>query len=122
MGWKTVKEHYQIKHHVCVGEAGICIGSGYISDILVISLEGVLIKRYEDRSNNQLSEYQRRMDADPALLKRLVQTSDTFAISIPVYTYNDGTIIEKRCEAPGWPNVTHDGDMMYENRYSTDRG
>jgi len=22
----------------------------------------------------------------------------------------------------GWPNVTHDGDLMYANTYSTDKG
>lgn len=25
------------------------------------------------------------------------------------------------CEEAGWPNVTHDGQMMYENTFSTDR-
>ncbi|MBP7824848.1 MAG: hypothetical protein KA011_06535, partial [Pseudomonas sp.] len=28
---------------------------------------------------------------------------------------------EKRCEALGWPNTTHDGQLMYENMFSADR-
>lgn len=121
MGWKNVKEHYRITHQVRMGDMGICIGSAYISDILVISLDGKLIKRYDDRSNDLLARYQAEMDADPELLKRLVQEPDVFTVSIPVFTYVGGSIIEKLCEMPGWPNVTHDGDMMYENAYSTDR-
>lgn len=46
---------------------------------------------------------------------------DTFATSILVYTYKGARIIEKRCEEPGWPNVTHDGEMMYDNTFSTDK-
>jgi hypothetical protein len=121
MGWKNVKEHYRIKHQVRASEAGICIGSPYISDILIINFDGVLTKRYDDGSNDDILRYQSEMDADPALLKRLVQAEDVFAASIPVYTYADGCIVEKRCEVPGWPNVTNDGDMMYENMYSTDK-
>jgi hypothetical protein len=121
MGWKNIKEHYRIKHQLRVSEGGICIGSAYISDILIINFDGVLIKRYEDRSNDDILRYQSEIDADPILLKRLVQTQDRFTASIPVYTYADGSIVEKQCEIPGWPNVTHDGDMMYENTYSTDK-
>lgn len=121
MGWKNVKEGYQIGHQVCVAEKGICIGSGYIHDLIVIGLNGVVKKRYDSSSNDDLRRYQQEMDADPEKLKRLVQTPDSFEISITVYTYDGGDIIEKQCEAIGWPNVTHDGDMMYENTYSPDR-
>lgn len=121
MGWKNVKESYQIGHQVCVAEKGICIGSGYIHDLIVISLDGVVKKRFDGSSNDDLRRYQQEMDADPEKLKRLVQTPDSFEVAITVYTYDGGNIIEKRCESLGWPNVTHDGDMMYENTYSPDR-
>jgi hypothetical protein len=38
-----------------------------------------------------------------------------------VWTYQDGRIVEKQCEEYGWPNLTHDGQIMYENTYSPDR-
>jgi hypothetical protein len=121
MGWKAVKDHYRIKHIIHVRAEGICIGSGYVPDMMVISHDGRLIKRYEWASNEDLVRYQQEMDANPERLRRLVIQQDTFATSIPVYTYEGGTIIEKFCETPGYPNVTHDGDLMYENTYSTDR-
>jgi len=36
MGWKNIKEHYRINHYVQVTEQGICIGSPYIHNIIVI--------------------------------------------------------------------------------------
>lgn len=46
---------------------------------------------------------------------------DTFSASLPVYVFQDGQIVEKRCEAYGWPNCTHDGQCMYSNEFSEDR-
>ncbi|MBK6616599.1 hypothetical protein [Ottowia sp.] len=121
MGWKSVKEHYRIGHSVQVTDAGICIGSAYIHNIMVVSKEGVLTKRYADRGNDDLARYQREMDADPELLRRLAGAEDKFSASITVYTYEGGSVVAKQCEEIGWPNVTHDGVMMYENAFSTDK-
>ena len=41
--------------------------------------------------------------------------------SLPVYTYEGGEIIEHKCEAYGWPNLTDDGQVMYNNKFSSDR-
>lgn len=120
MGWKNVKDHYRIGHIVHVKDHGICIGSPYISDIIVIDPSGKIIKRLE-RAHGDLGRYQSEMDADREKLRRLIEAPDEFARSIPVYTYQDDRIIEKRCEEPGWPNVTHDGELMYENTHSTDK-
>lgn len=121
MGWKTVRERYRINHIVCVRDGRICIGSGYIGDLIVIGADGAVVKRYDERSNDDLLRYMAEMDADPQALREAVQAKDVFASSIPVYTYDDDRIIEKACEVVGWPNVTHDGDLMYENTHSTDR-
>ena len=126
MGWKSVKKHYRIGHFVAVyPEKGICIGSPYIHDILVVSLDGVLTKTDEDnwgRSiNSDIDRYQREMQADPEQLARLVKQPDTFERSIPVYTYEGAEIVECACEEIGYPNVTHDGRMMFENTFSADR-
>lgn len=121
MGWKNVKEHYKIEHMVQVTEEGICIGSPYIHDIIRISLDGQITKRYRNSVNADLARYQREFDADPAMLARLIQAPDTFTASIPVYTYKGGRILEKLCEELGWPNVTHDGLEMYENTFSANK-
>lgn len=121
MGHKTLKEKYRIGHAVCVTDKGICVGSPYIHDLIIIGLDGSIIKADDGRGNEDLKRYMAEFRADPDKLREAVQAVDTFAASIPVYTYDGGNIIEKRCEKPGWPNVTHDGDMMYENTYSTDK-
>lgn len=122
MGWKNVKEHYRIGHYVQVTPEGVCIGSGYIHDLIVISQDGALKKRYDGSgSNTDLARYQDEIDKDPDRLRELVATPDVFEKAVVVYTYQRGEIIEKVCEVPGWPNVTHDGCMMYENTFSTDK-
>ena len=122
MGWKNVKEHYRIEHYVQVTEKGICIGSGYIHDIIVIGLDGE-VKKHKTLAavNADLVRYQEEMDADPDKLKALIDAPDTFTASLPVFTYDGGRIIEEKCEAYDWPNVTHAGHMMYENTYSKNR-
>lgn len=119
MGWKSVQEYYDIKHIVHVADGNICIGSGYILQLITINQDGVVLKR--DVSNRSLNAYLEAMDADPAKLRELVQQQDHFETSIPVYTYHDGEIIEKFCEQPGWPYVTHDGEVMFNNQFTLDR-
>ena len=126
MGWKNVKEHYRIKHHVHVTPEGMCIGSAYAPNLIVLGWDGVIKKRYEREEfflgvNEDLQRYQSEIDADPDTFQRLAQSPDTFSTSIPVYTFIDGEILEKQCEEPGWPNVTHDGCLMFQNTYSTDK-
>jgi len=137
VGWKNVKEHYGIEHYVQVTSKGLCIGSGYVHDLIRISPTDAKLD-WDDRSDRietkigcNLSVWRLKhvgrgdpfdgivaaMAADPAKLRELIDTPDDFTASIPVYTYDyDGNIIEKQCEELGWPNVTHDGTMMYENR------
>lgn len=122
MGWKNVKEHYHIGHFVQVTDKGICIGSGYVHDLIVISRDGEIVKQSEIcRGSEDLERYVKELKSDPEKLKRLIAEPDTFTASITVYTYEGGEILEKQCEVLGWPNVTHDGQMMYENTYWTDR-
>lgn len=123
MGWKNVKEHYQIGHMVSVTEEGICIGSAYIHDIIIVGLDGDIKKRYDGAfsSNKDLARYQDEMESDTNTLLKLVKEDDIFSISLPVYTYDGSNIIEKKCEKYEWPNVTHDGELMYENTFSEDK-
>ena len=122
MGWKNVKEHYRVQHTVQVTDEGICIGSPYIHNIIVIGADGKVKKPYGDgRSNEDLRRIQDEIDADPKMLQKMVLTADTFDKSITVYTYDGGEIIGCKCEELEWPNVTHGGSMMYENTFSADK-
>lgn len=120
MGWKAVKDYYRIGHIVQVRNGRICIGSPYIPEIIVIDADGNITKR--DSSNADLKRYMKEFSENLKKLSDLVQQPDEFERSIPVFTYDGGKIIEKQCENLGWPNVTHDGEIMYDNTHSADRG
>jgi hypothetical protein len=122
MSWKNVRDHYRIGHQVQINDGRICIGSPYIYDLIRVSLDGAVSWGNLGPSNNpDLARYYAEMTADPVKLRELVTTPDTFTASIPVFTYDGGEIIEKQCETLGWPNVTHDGLMMYANTFSADK-
>lgn len=121
MGWKTLKEMYRIEHIVQVTDSGICIGTGYIHDLMIVSTAGVLVKRNDHGCNVDLVRYQREMEADPAALAAAVAAVDTFGPTSTVYTYDGGKIVEHQCEMVGWPNVTVEGHVQFENTFSDDK-
>lgn len=142
MGWKNVKTHHGIGHYVCVTRNGICIGSGYVHDLICISETDAKRDWHDEVRRSRVDigcnltiwrptylgkgkpfdDWVAAMAADPATLRQLIDSPDTFERALPVYTYDyDGNIVEKACEEHGWPNVTHDGAMMYENTFSPDR-
>lgn len=123
MGWKTLKERFGIEHQVCVYGGNIAIGSPLVSNIVEINpatgkivdtqsfvREGFLEKNYPCLAN--------ATDADRLAA---IQAQDTFERDIPVFSFCDGNLIETFCEEPGYPNVTHCGKIMFENRFTTDR-
>ena len=122
MSWKNIKDHYQIGHHVQIIDGKICIGSGYCPKLIMVSLDGKLsLGPLGVSSNEDLERYYEEMKKDPAKLKELAESEDTFETSLTVYTYKGGDIVEKQCEEYGYPNVTHDGMMQYENNFSADK-
>lgn len=122
MGWANVKAHYRIGHIVHVCDNHICIGSPYCSELIKISIEGKIVKRQDFRSSNEdLVRYLSEMDADPEKLVYLVKQPDFFNETRIVYTWSGAEIITELCDKIGYPNVTHDGELMYENTFSTDK-
>lgn len=128
MGTKAIKEKYKIGHIVQREGDIIWIGSPYIHDIIGINLDGKLTKMYKDRkyndgwnTNEDLKRYQEEMiiDQESGELKRLVNLSDNINVDslITVFTHKGGKIVKKYCEVYGWPNITIDGELMYENTF-----
>lgn len=128
MGYKNVKEHYDIKHIVEVcneekyGGRCICIGSPYIHDIIVIRIQDAkIVRQYKDgaRINEELYRYNEALKEDEqnGVLRKLIETPDTFAEDLPVFTIEKGAVVRDVCEKYGWPNTTHAGTKMYENTY-----
>ena len=127
MGWKSIKDHYQICHQVAVyPEKGICIGSPYIHDIICLHVGTQTIRTSRSGNppffnNKDLARYWAEFNSDLDRLWKLVSEPDTFEKILPVFTYDRGEVLELLCEEYGWPNVTHDGRMMYENEFFQSR-
>jgi hypothetical protein len=126
MGFKTIKEHYDIKHLVQVDirseyrEPCIYIGSPYYSDIIVIRIrDAKIVKHYED-NHEQLSRYDAALTVDEknGVLRQLIDRADVFEKDLPVFTVKGGYVVKELCEEYGWPNTTHTGKLMYNNSYS----
>lgn len=120
MGWKAFKQHYGIEANVTIEKGMVCIGTGYI-DLLKVTMDGQIDYAYQMGTDHKIYLVQEAIKADPETAARLLKAEDTFEQSIRVYTYDGAEILEKFCEAEGYPNVTHDGMMMYNNDFSTDR-
>ena len=121
MGWKAIKEEFDIKHNIKVFEGFIYIGSGYIGDLISINMKTAEIKGNPAFPEFIQEKYPHLLKVSQKELIDLINKKDNFQSSIPVFTYKNGEIIQKFCEQVGWPNCTHDGEMMYENTFSTDK-
>lgn len=117
---KSFKEHFGIEHIVQVRDWDIWIWSPYISDLIIISQEWKLKKRFfSEIWNARLITIQENIiDTPQKELQQLISKKDTFEKSVLVYTRGGGKVIKRYCEEPGRPNVCHDGTMMYENTYT----
>lgn len=119
MGWKNIKDHYRIGHIVQIREGRFCIGSPYVPDLIRVTFDGVVSwGNLGPSENDDLARYYAEMTCGPGKLSKLIKAPDTFKKSVVVFTYEGGEIVEKQCENYGWPNVTHDGLLMYDNSFS----
>lgn len=117
MGWKKLKTHFNIRHTVHVKEGKICIGSAYVNDIVTIDVQTAMVRfdpMFESFAKDNCANLLAATKAD---VLALIQAPDEFERSIPVYEAHGCEIIQKLCEERGWPNVTHDGTLMYENQF-----
>lgn len=127
MGVKAIENKYRVVHIVQLREFSVshdkyelclCIGSAYIPECIVVSLEGKIIKGAPDRSNADLNRYYIEMKQDEGeTLKGLIHEKDVYAEVIPVYTFDNGRVIKKFGEPSriGFPNTFTDGEIMYNN-------
>ncbi|MCK9615925.1 MAG: hypothetical protein M0R48_10645, partial [Candidatus Omnitrophica bacterium] len=120
MGWKNVKEHYKIEHIVCSENGVIKIGSPYIKDLIVIYETGDVSWGHWTSENSDLNRIFSDLCSDKGKLVELIKTPDSFEKFINVFTVENGEIKKDFCEELGWPNVTHSGRPMYDNKFSTD--
>lgn len=120
MGWKTLKEHFDIDHSIFVSDNKIVIGNSLRNDLFYIDINTGIIE-YPDPSGTFKIIYPEIFNSTPDFLLGLIYNLDTFDQNLPVYTYSDGLILEKKCECYGVGNLTHDGIVMEENKFFKDK-
>jgi hypothetical protein len=126
MGWKTVKKHYGIEDTFAFYPGkGFCIGNQYVHDLIVVEPEtrAVLIPGVYGPASlpAPFRAYWEAIQADLETFWSLMDAEDRFDASIPVYSAQDGKVLELYCEEYGWPNQTHDGRIIHENTIFLDR-
>lgn len=55
-------------------------------------------------------------------IKDIIEGNDEIENPLPVYTVDEGKLIETFTDKYGWPNKTIEGETMYENTYFKTRG
>ena len=120
MGWKNLKQHFNINYIVQVDADGqVLVGSPYLNNLLTIAKDGsvTLHSLFEKDQSGSLVDLANQLKADSSVVRDLLASPDSFETDIPVYTWENGALVEKLCEEPGYPNVTHDGQLMHDNTY-----
>ncbi len=102
----------------------LAVGSGYIHNIISVDVKTLDLKTSGNRGRDDLAydELKQIYDKlreliDNGAIKEIIEQDDVIESPVSVYTYDNGRIITKYAEKYGWPNVTHDGFLMYENQY-----
>lgn len=121
MGWKTLKQHFNIQHYLYMEQDGLAIDLGLIKGAAIINTSTGQIQQSKVAPNFLQKHYPQMLEATPTQILELLNAVDTFDQNVTIYTYKGAEIIETCCEIPEWPNLTHDGFVIYENTHSTNK-
>ncbi|QHM90047.1 hypothetical protein [Acetobacter pasteurianus] len=122
MGWKTFKQYFGIKHQVCVRNGRIIIGSPFVSDIASVDMNTGCVSCSQTFPDFLRKNYPSLANADPAEILECILAEDVFEKSVRIYVLEGHDVVEKFCEKPCYPNVTHDGVLIYDRDFfSVDR-
>ncbi len=117
MGWKLLKDRFAINHIVQVRDGRVLIGSPYVGNLAEINPKTGTLYRNPTFPRFLDETYPALASAEPAEIIAILAAQDSFSASLPVWTYDGAKIIEQQCEERGYPNVTHDGTLQYNNAH-----
>lgn len=119
MGWKAVKDVYNIKHIVHARDEFIFIGSPYVSEMWKLDSEGNIEMKLNSGCDKDLNRYQKEFEANKTKLVELINQQDVFETAIEVWSFDhkQRKPVKKFCEKKGWPNATHDSELMFDNTF-----
>ena len=119
MGWKSFKDRLNIRHSVHIDKGRLCIGSPYVPDIVVFDMNtGELKKDGIGNDGRFLREtYPNILNIPATTIKSIIDEPDSFTRAIPIFKFDGENVVRKYTENTGWPNVTHDGEKIYDNTF-----
>lgn len=118
MGWKTFKDRFNILETFEWRGEKLLFSNSIYESLAIVDLKTGEVIPHPYHPTFLSDNYPEICQTPAEEILAMFNAEDKFEASIPVYTYSGGDIIEKFCEKPGWPNFTHDGLLMYANRYS----
>jgi hypothetical protein len=104
----------------------ICIGGAYCNDLISVNMETLKMKTavhiHGGRAGLRSDELVMIWDKLTELIKNgeikdIIEGKDEIENPLTVYTVQNGELKECITDEYGWPNVTDDGFLMYENQY-----
>jgi len=112
----------------------VCVGSPLCSDLFSVNAETMKVKYALDTWNEGrkcFEETSRKSENSEGLfiwdklheliesgeLQKIIENDDTIENKLPVFTCEDGVLVESFTDAYGWPNVTISGELMYDNTW-----
>ena len=105
----------------------IAVGSPLCHDLISVDKDTLKVKYALDTfntgrkaiSSEELKEIWDKLHALIASgeIQDIIEGCDVIDNPLPVYTVEDGLLIETTTDEYGWPNVTVDGKMMHDNTY-----
>lgn len=121
MGWKAFRDHYGISKHVVYLQGDQLVVASTNGDALAyISRNTGQLNCLPANGNALSAHYPGLMRSDPELNRLLLREPDHFTRSIVIFTFSGADILAKLCETPCWPNCTHEGQLITEERFDCD--
>ena len=124
MGIKALKKEFNIGHIVQRRDGKILIGSPYVSELIAINPEGEVSKSKIVQSGRyKIGQiYEALIACNKARLLKIINEPEIPIDPKPVFTEaGRGRVIKVYCEEYGYPNITTEGELMYENSHFQNR-
>jgi len=111
----------------------LAIGSSLCHDLIAVDVKTLKIKLALDTWNKGRESLRNSPPALLAIYDKIVELiknnsireffegDDAIENPITVYTYRDEILVETVTDKIGWPNITKEGWLMYNNTFFTDK-
>jgi len=120
------------KYNVHNQRKKICVGSPLCSDLIHVYKDTFVLVYALDTWKEGRDSLVRKGEKNNELLfiwdtladlirsgeiRDIIQGNDTIENPIPVFTVERGNLVEEVTDTFGYPNITHAGNMMYDNTH-----